>query len=394
MKKNIKKIIKKIKIIVTQISIIILNRIFIIFLPLKDNRVLFISDNRKELGGNLKYMYDFLPKQYEKVVSIKIDRREKSSIKQFVNRIKYISTSKYVLLEDLVQATSHIKVRKGQEIVQLWHGPGAFKKFGYSRKITDLGKGHIHKGYKKYTKAIVSGSQIRSCYAEAFGMNIENVQATGFPRTDLFFNEQEKKKKRKELYEKYPFMQNKKIILFAPTYRGTQLRDAHYDIDKLDLEKIYNELSKQNYIFIFKWHPFLTNNIRLKIKSGYDEYKKHTDFYYDLSTEGDINDLLLVTDILITDYSSVIFDYFFTNKPIIYFAYDLEEYENDRGIYFPFQDYVYGNIARTNDELLKAIKEENLDEEKREKFRQKFLDACDGKSTAKTYKWIFENKLD
>lgn len=385
---------KKIKIIITQVCIIILNRIFIITIPLQENRVLFISDNRKELGGNLKYMYDFLPERYEKVVSIKVDRREKLGIKHFIERVKYLSTSKYILLEDLVQATSHIKVRKGQEVVQLWHGPGAFKKFGYSRETTDLGKGHIHKGYKRYTKAIVSGSKIRNCYADAFGMNLDKVQATGFPRTDLFFDEQSKKQKIDEVYKKYPFIKGKKVILFAPTYRGTQFRDAHYDIAKLDLEKIYNELSKQNYIFIFKWHPFLANNIRMKLKSGYDQYKEHSNFYYDLSAEGDINDLLLVTDILITDYSSVIFDYFFTNKPIIYFTYDLKDYENDRGMYFPFQDYVYGEVTITNDELIEAIKKGSLEEEKRTKFKQKFLDACDGKSTAKTYKWIFENKLD
>ena len=225
-------------------------------------------------------------------------------------------------------------------------------------------------------------------------MNLDKVQATGFPRTDLFFDEQSKKQKIDEVYKKYPFIKGKKVILFAPSYRGTQFRDAHYDIAKLDLEKIYNELSKQNYIFISKWHPFLANNIRMKLKSGYDQYKEHSNFYYDLSAEGDINDLLLVTDILITDYSSVIFDYFFTNKPIIYFTYDLKDYENDRGMYFPFQDYVYGDVTITNDELIEAIKKGSLEEEKRTKFKQKFLDACDGKSTAKTYKWIFENKLD
>ena len=185
------------------------------------------------------------------------------------------------------------------------------------------------------------------------------------------------------------------LLLFA--YNHIEFLILHlqyYDIKKLDLDKIYNELSNQNYIFIFKWHPFLANNIRMKLKSGYDKYKEYQDFYYDLSAEGDINDLLLVTDILITDYSSVIFDYFFTNKPIIYFAYDLKKYENDRGMYFPFYDYVYGDVAITNEELLKAIKEENLENEKRIRFKQKFLDACDGRSTAKTYKWIFENELD
>ena len=63
-------------------------------------------------------------------------------------------------------------------------------------------------------------------------------------------------------------------------------------------------------------------------------------------------------------------------------------------MYFPFEDYVYGNVAKTNDELLKSIKEQDLEQEKREKFKQKFLDACDGKSTLKTYEWIFEDKLN
>ena len=112
-----------------------------------------------------------------------------------------------------------------------------------------------------------------------------------------------------------------------------------------------------------------------------------------MSEERDINDLLLVTDILITDYSSLIFDYVFVNKPIIYYAYDLELYENDRGMYFPFNEYVYGEVAKNEEELLEAIKKENMEEEKRKVFIQKFVGACDGHSTEKTCRWIFQNKL-
>ena len=104
--------------------------------------------------------------------------------------------------------------------------------------------------------------------------------------------------------------------------------------------------------------------------------------------------MCFVSNVCIRSETVFIFDYFFTNKPIIYFTYDLKDYENDRGMYFPFQDYVYGKVTITNDELIEAIKKGSLEEEKRTKFKQKFLDACDGKSTAKTYKWIFENKLD
>ncbi len=383
------KVIRKIN----QFIIMILNRLFILFLPLVKNRVLFISDDRATLGGNLKSVYDFLPdKDYEKVVILRANKKAKTKLKTKLKTVYYLSTSKYILLEDLVQATSYMKVRKNQELVQLWHGPGAFKKFGHSREKTDLKR--IHKGYKKYTKAITSSEAIRPCYAEAFAIDIEKVQAKGFPRTDMFFNQEYINSKKAELLKKYPFIANKKVILFAPTYRGTQYYNADYDLEKLDLEKIYNELKEQNYIFIFKWHPFIYNKISAK-KEGtekFNKYKEYKDFYYDLSEERDINDLLLITDILITDYSSLIFDYVFTNKPIIYFAYDLELYENDRGMYFPFKEYVYGEVTKTNEELLNAIQNASLEEEKRKIFKEKFVGACDGHSTEKTCNWVF-NKL-
>ena len=125
-----------------------------------------------------------------------------------------------------------MKVRKGQEIVQLWHGAGAYKKFGFSRANGDEGI-KIHKGYRKYAKAIVSAEPIRKCYAEAFDIALQKVQATGVPRTDIFFDQEYIKNKREELYRDFPFLKDKKVILFAPTYRGTRAEDAAYDFDKI-----------------------------------------------------------------------------------------------------------------------------------------------------------------
>ena len=383
---------KKIKRVISQFVIAGCNRILGIILPLKEKRVLFLSDERKELGGNFKAVYDMLPdEEYEKVLALKGNRYAKRGIRAKIELLINLSTSKYILLEDLVQATSHIKVRKGQELIQLWHGAGAFKKFGHSRESSDLKR--IHKGYKKYTRVITSSEAIRPCYAEAFSVSMDKVKATGIPRTDIFFDKEYINSKKEELYKEYPFLKGKKIILFAPTYRGTQFSDAHYGIEKLDLEEIYSIFSKQNYIFIFKWHPFLYNKIEESKTREYDGYKKHPDFYYDLSKERDINDLLLVTDILITDYSSVIFDYVFMNKPIVYFTYDYKEYvENGRGLYFPFEEYVYGNVAKDSKELVKAIQANSMEEEARSKFVQKFMSACDGHSTEKVINWVFKNK--
>lgn len=394
MKEKLKIYFPKIKRMIGQVFIIFCNRIFGL-LPLKNKRVLFISDVRKDIGeGNLAYIYNYLPEEYEKVTSFVPDRRIKRSLKEKIRLIYNISVSKYIMLDDFCQYTSYIKVRKNQELVQLWHGPGAYKKFGHSRAKDggDLKNITVHPGYKRYTKAIVSSEDIRPCYAEAFSISLDKVGATGFPRTDLFFNKNEMAKKKKNILKKYPYLKNKKVILFAPTYRGTTVNGADYAFEQLDLDEIYKAF-KDEYVFVFKWHPALYNNILNGTRKGYD-FSKYNDFYYDLSEERDINELLLISDMLITDYSSVIFDWAFLNKPIIYFAYDQKEYENGRGLYFPFAEYIYGEVATSTAELVKAIKKADLCKEKRKKFIDKFLSACDGKSTMKTYKWIFEEKKD
>ena len=391
LKKKLKHQIEKIKESIKKLIIFLDNRIMIM-LPLNKKKCLFISDDRENLGGNLEYMYNYIPDdKYTKVISLKDDRRTKRTITEEIKLVYNLSTSKYIFLEDLCEITSNIKFRKNQELIQLWHGAGAFKKFGASRCIENGGDlKSVHSGYKKYTRAITSSEKIRKCYAEAFSIGIEKVKATGVPRTDLFFNEDEMNKRKDKIYEKYPYLRSKKVILFAPTYRGINLSEASFDFNKIDLNKIYKEL-KDEYIFVFKWHPFIYNNMVRGTVKGYN-LSGYDNFFYDLSKERDINDLLLIADILITDYSSVIFDYAFLNKPIIYFTYDLEKYEKGRGLYFPFEDYIYGKVAKTDGELIDAIKAEDLEEEKRKKFMDKFLSACDGNSTKKTYEWIFENK--
>lgn len=359
-------------------------------LPMKDNKVCFLSDVRTVMGGNLKCVYDYLEdKDYERVIEFKADRRLHRTFKQKFQLVYNLVTSHYIILDDFSNAITNLKVRKGQEIVQLWHGPGAFKKFGWSRANNGEDIKKIHPGYKKYTKAIVSGQGIKWCYAEAFSISEDKVRATGFPRTDDFFNEDYIEETKNRVYEEHPELKGKKIILFAPTYRGTKVKDASYDFSQLDWEKIYEEFCEE-YVFIIKWHPALYNNLEMGIVNGPD-LSKYEDFYLDFSKYRDINELLLVCDCLITDYSSVIFDYVLLNKPIVYFTYDLQEYTSygGRGLYFDFNEYVYGAVAKNQDELIEAISCDDLMMDKRKRFYDKFMGECDGHATEKSCRWIF-----
>lgn len=375
---------RKIKKAIELIALFVYNRIGALFMKLDEQKIVFASEAREALKGNLRVMYEKMPETYAKVVHVKSDRRDSVTLKDTLALWKDLTTAKYILLDDFYGLTSAMKVRDGQELVQLWHGSGAFKKFGFSRVGTGDNIKSVHTGYRKYTKAIVTADPIRICFAEAFDIDIEKVQAVGSPRTDMFFDEDAIQKTKEKVYKTYPELKDKKVVLIAPTYRGRKVEDASYDFDKLNLEKLISELGEE-YQIVVKWHPALYNNI----KRGICKYNGNK--VIDASPYSDINDLLLVADVLVTDYSSVIFDWYLLNKPVVYFTYDLAEYEAGRGLYYEFSEYVYGRIATNDIELVEAIKEEDLSLENRKAFGKKFMSACDGKSSLKTISWILNN---
>jgi len=333
-------------------------------------RILLASNTKNELYGNLLYIYDKL-KEYDYDIKILLINKENflKKIKYEFKLLFYVATSKYILIDDFFPLMYTLKIRKETKFIQVWHALGAFKRVGYSRK--DIGnKNSIN--HKNYTDTIVSSESIVENYAEAFGIDENKVHPLGIPRTDLFFNKEEINKKREELYNKYPFLKNKRIMLFAPTFRGSGRKSAHYPKEYIDLKNIYENLEEDE-IFILKLHPFIKNSLIIK-----EEYK---DKIIDLTEYKDINDLLLITDLLITDYSSVIFEYSFMEKPIIFYVPDLEDYSNSRSFYYDYNEYLYGDIAKNEKQLIQKMKESNVNTEKIKIFKEKFLNKCDGNST-------------
>ncbi|MDD7511571.1 MAG: CDP-glycerol glycerophosphotransferase family protein [Peptostreptococcaceae bacterium] len=364
----------------------IYNRIISQFVPIKDKAV-FLSEATAHLDGNLKKMSEFIAdKGIHIEFYMKSDRRKRMSLKELCNIMYAMTTSKYIFLDDFYGLVSAMKVRKNQNLVQLWHGAGAFKKFGFSRLNTGDNVKKVHRGYKKYTHVSVTSESVQWCYAEAFGIDADNIKAYGVPRLDYFFNVETIDKEKNKFFNQFPEMIGKKIVLVVPTYRGKKIEDAAYAFDKLNAEKICSCLG-DDYKVIVRWHPALQNNIKLgKVKYNLP------DGVTDLSDYDSINRLLLVTDVLITDYSSVIFDYFFVKKPIIYFPYDLDAYDASRGLYYPFEDYVYGDIAYDTEGIIDSIRKSSLHEDRRNQFYNMFLNGCDGKSTEKIFNWVFENE--
>lgn len=374
-----KKILQKLR----RSSYILLYKYYCKKVPLDKNKVLFLSASRATLTGNFEFVYRELKEHYHYEINsvLKKSLNSKNSLQEQFHLMKLIASSKYILLDDFYPMIYTLKLRKGTELIQLWHAMGAFKTVGYSRMGKVGGPSVKSLTHKNYTATIVSSENIRKNYAEAFDISIDKVHALGVPRTDIFFDKNYKKNITKKLHEKYPFIKDKKVILFAPTFRGNGQKSAHYNFEWLDFGKIKEQLQDQ-YVFLIKLHPFITAR---------PDIVDH-EFYFDLSDEREINDLLFITDVLITDYSSVIFEYSFFKKPVVFFIPDYKEYVASRDFYYDFDKYMYGSTATTTDELIQEIKKGKVNKKKIDAFIKYFCSACDGKSTERVVKDLIVNK--
>lgn len=343
--------------------------------PVKQKKVLFASDSRDDISGNFAFVYeDMLKRNLDLDVHFILKKGvdAKKTFKE-INRLAYdMATAKIILLDDFYPMVYPLRIRKNAELIQLWHAVGAFKTFGFSRIGRPGGPSPKSINHRNYTKAIVSSKNVAKYYAEGFGITEDKIIATGIPRTDIFFDEQYKSEVRERLYSEYPFLKEKKVITFAPTFRGNGQQSAHYPMEVLQLENLYNEL-KDEYVFLFKIHPFVKNDFNIPY-----QYK---DFFYDFSDYREINDLLFVTDILITDYSSVCFEFALLNKPMLFFAYDIEEYVNKRDFYYEYNSFIPGPLVRSTEEIIEKIVEKDFKMEKIKPFAQYYFDDHDGRSS-------------
>ncbi|MCR2821424.1 CDP-glycerol glycerophosphotransferase family protein [Lederbergia panacisoli] len=365
----------------------ILYLLFHIF-PVNSKRILFASDSRAEIGGNQKFVY-------EEMISRNLDFdykfmfKENSFVKkspiEIMKLAYYCATSRFILLEENYPMISPLTIRKNADLVQLWHGAGAFKKFGYSRMGQPGGPKINSKDHRNYTKAVVSTKNVATHYAESFDIDKDTIYPLGVPRTDIFFDEEYKEQKRNELYEQYPFLKGKKVILFAPTFRGRGRKEAHYPMEYLNFEKLYENL-KDEYVFLFKFHFIILNKVTIPYQ--------YSDFFYDFTDYREVNDLLLIADLLITDYSSICFEYSLLDRPMLFFAYDVEEYISKRGFYYEYQSFIPGNLVKTNNEMIDKIVNKDFAEEKIKPFRDYFFDYQDGKASKRVVDRIILNEND
>lgn len=343
-------------------------------MPVKMNRVTFVSGRRQELTGNEKFVFDKLKDnpdidfQYLMFSSAK-GHYNINNIKRF---FELYTTSRVIIVDDYFRMLNIVPKKKDVKLIQLWHACGAFKTFGFTRLGKEGGPRQWAKNHRMYDYAIVSSKNIAKHYAEGFGVSDKCILPSGVPRTDIFMDSDYSEKVKANFYKKHPELKDKKILLFAPTFRGNGQMSANYPIDKFKPEKVYEDLGGE-YAIILKLHPFC--------KEKYTIDEKYKDYIIDLSSDDELNDLLFVTDLLVTDYSSVVFEASLLNIPMLFYAYDLDDYIENRDFYYDFKEFVPGKIVDSQEELVTAIKNNDFKAEKIDSFRKTFFDDIDGNSS-------------
>jgi len=344
-------------------------KLVVLFYNKSKKNVLFMSENRFKISENLKAI-DYrlkernLTEQFNISYSFRNIYDKKYTIFSWLKLTALIAKQNYIFLDDYTNIFSFLNLNKKTKLIQTWHAGFGFKLVGYGRfGITGSPHPYIS-SHRKYTFGLVGCNELKELYSEVWGVATDSLIASGLPRLDHFLEESIQIQFRQDFHQRYPMLSEKRIILFAPTYRGYDQKSASYDYSKIDYDKLAEFCLESKTVIIFKMHHFIQEPVPIP-----EEYKRLMFEVKDIN----INDLFYITDILITDYSSCFYDFALLKKPILFYVYDKTYYEATRGVHRPIEKVAPGKICKSFDSLLKALKEQDFEIDKLDNF---FVDKC------------------
>lgn len=380
--------------IVVSIYLFLFKTLFNIFkiFPLREKVTFIIS-----YGENLFYVHEEMKKQevqdevivlYKSTCKYDLNkysgkkyRFESLSIHDTIISTYHLATSRHVLLDNYFGFLSAVEFKKDVQCTQLWHAAGAIKKFGVEmpsiKERTKRAQERFLKVYNKFNKIVVGSDLLADIYKQAFHLSEENIVRTGIPRTDLFFQADRQQEVIATLKSQNEMIGAKKVILYAPTFREHGLMNARIE---LDIQNLYETLHDE-YILILRLHPAVRKSMEIS--------EKYQNFVYDYSSHPNINELLLVTDILITDYSSIPFEFSLLRRPMIFYPYDLEMYVKERDFWFEYESLVPGYIAKNEKDMIRYIKQGDFDLERVDHFARQWNQYSKGDASKQIVNLLF-----
>lgn len=363
--------------------------------PLRD-QVFYLSYNGKQYSDSPRAMHEELVRRGSDLKHLWAVRDGQVELPPTVEKVRMwgaewfdaLASSKYIVTN--AHLPEWVVRRPGQVIIQTWHGT-MLKKIGH-----DIDTLHFDKEYQKrleleaknWSMLISSNRFSTPILKRAFSFDGEILEA-GYPRNDYLYSD-EQEKRTAEIRKRIGLPEGKKVVLYAPTWRDDQShRAGQYSFDlRLDLEDARRRLG-DDHVLLIRRH----SNVVDRIPGAGDG------FVWDVSEYPDIADLYLASDIMITDYSSVMFDYAHLRRPMLFFAYDLEHYRDTlRGFYFDFEKDSPGRLVRTSSELIDSIRDIDTVwpqySERFDRFHRLFCDLDDGHASQRVVNRMLEQATE
>lgn len=360
---------------------------------IEPNLVVFESFMGKSYSCNPKYIYEYLLEHKPDMKFVWIYRDKPLDIIGNPKQVKrfslkyyyYMARAKYWVFNSRIP--KHVRKKEGNIYLQTWHGTPLKTLVFDIKDIYSANPNYKRDFYlqsRRWDYLISPNAYSSEIFRRAFKFE-KTMLEYGYPRNDILYNGDENLIN--EIKSKINIPKDKKVILYAPTWRDDQFYErGKYKFElNLNLEKMRQELSDE-YIIILRLHYHVASVLDVSEFKG---------FAYDLSTYDDIAELYLISDILITDYSSVFFDYANLRRPMLFYTYDLENYRDKiRGLYFDIETEVPGPLLRTTDQVIHAVQNiESIQSEysdKYDKFYKRFCEWEDGKASENVVREVFK----
>ncbi|KQU58408.1 hypothetical protein ASG66_15355 [Bacillus sp. Leaf406] len=364
-------------------------------LPIDDNLILFESGVGKQYADSPRYIYEEIFKRglpYKKVwvynKSIPVTDESLIQVKRLSPQYYYyLAKSRFWVNNQ--NFPTYIKKPKGTTYLQTWHGTPLKKMLFDIENIQGRSEGYldrVHGATKQWDHLISPSPYASEAFRSAFRYT-GDIMEVGYPRNDIFHHDN-RFDIQTRVKRKLGLPQDKKVILYAPTFRDNETKGKNkfvFDI-KMDLHRMQEQLG-EDFIILLRMHVVISNKLRIP-----EELRS---FVYNVSEYPEIQELSLISDVLITDYSSVMFDFANTGQPILFFTYDFDEYKNDiRGFYIDFEHEAPGPLLYDTDGLIDSLKRLNEVKahyhKKYDEFQNKYCYLEDGNAASRVVDRLFD----
>lgn len=363
-------------------------------LPVNKKKVFFESGLGKNFSDSPKEIFDVLQNKNRDLEYVWSYNRKVTNNYKDTRVIKRLSPSYYYHLATAghwvnnQNFPTYIKKRKGTTFLQTWHGTPLKRMLHDIEEIQGRDETYLARVSEAVNRwdYLVSPSKYASDSFKSAFKYTGPILEVGYPRNDIFFRENPDSEI-EQIRDKLNIEPGKKVILYAMTFRDNQTKAGRFTMDlALDLQRFHERFGDE-YVLLIRMHVVISKRLRIP-----EEYRESI---INVSAYPDIQELMLLSDILITDYSSVFFDYLNTNNPILFYTYDLEEYRDKlRGFYLDFEKDAPGPLCIEEDTLLDAITNiEQVQEEYRDKYQEaknRFCYLDDGNAAQRVVDKVFK----